>query len=73
MGNLIAIISDHLPQFAIIPNMICNISGKKSNIYERDWFKFDREDFILDYFCWGEGVFENRWFKYSQFNPNVYR
>ena len=41
-----ATISDHLPQFAIIPNMFGNISGNKSNIYERDWSKFD----ILDYF-----------------------
>ena len=40
----------HLPQFAIIPNMFGNISGKKSNIYEKDWSKFDQENFILDYF-----------------------
>ena len=49
-GNLTATISDHLPQFAIIPNMFGNISGNKSNIYERDWSKFYRENFILDYF-----------------------
>ena len=49
-GNLTATISDHLPRFAIIPNMFGNISGNKSNIYERDWSKFDRENFILDYF-----------------------
>ena len=49
-GNLTATISDHLPQFAIIPNMFGNISGNKSNIYVRDWSKFDRENFILDYF-----------------------
>ena len=48
-GNLTATISDHLPQFAIIPNMFGNISGNKSNIYERDWSKFDWENFILDY------------------------
>ena len=41
-GNLTATISDHLPQFAIIPNMFGNISGNKSKIYERDWSKFDR-------------------------------
>ena len=40
-GNLTATISDHLPQFAIIPNMFGNISGNKSKIYERDWSKFD--------------------------------
>ena len=36
LGNLTATISDHLPQFAIIPNMFGNI--------------FDQENFILDYF-----------------------
>ena len=35
-GNLTANISDHLPQFSIVPNMFGNISGNKSNIYERD-------------------------------------
>ena len=45
-----ATITDHLTQFAIIPNMVGNISGNKSNIYERDWSKFNRENFILDYF-----------------------
>ena len=43
-------VSDHLPQFAIILNMFGYISGNKFNIYERDWSKFDRENFILDYF-----------------------
>ena len=45
-----ATISDHLPQFSIIPNMFGNIPGNKSNIYERDWSKFDQDNFILDYF-----------------------
>ena len=49
-GDLTATISDHLLQFAIIPNMIGNISGNKSNIYEKDWSKFDQENFILNYF-----------------------
>ena len=49
-GNLTATISDHLPQPSIILNMFGNISGNKSNIYERDWSKFDRENFILDHF-----------------------
>ena len=49
-GNLTATISDHLFQFAIIHNMFCNILGNKSNIYERDWFKFDSENFMLDNF-----------------------
>ena len=49
-GNLTATVSDYLPQFAIIPYMLGNISGNKSNIYKRDWSKFDRENFVLDYF-----------------------
>ena len=38
-GSLTATISDHLPQFAIIPNIFGNILGNKSNIYERNWPK----------------------------------
>ena len=52
-GNWTATISNHLPQFAIIPNMFGNILGNlniKSHFYERDWYKFDQENFILDYF-----------------------
>ena len=45
-----ATISDHLSQFAIIHNIFGNIPGNKSNIYERGWSKFDRKNFILDYF-----------------------
>ena len=41
MGNLTATISDHLPQFAIIPNMFGNITSNKYNIYETDWYKYD--------------------------------
>ena len=48
--NLTATISDLLPQFSIIPNMFGNIIGNKSKIYERDWSKFGRENFIPDYF-----------------------
>ena len=29
--------------------MVGNIPGNKCNIYERDWSKFDQENFILDY------------------------
>ena len=47
-GNLTATISDHLLQFSIIPNVFGNISGNKSKIYEKNWYKFDRENFIPD-------------------------
>ena len=49
-GNLTATISDHMRQLAIIPNMFGNTTSNKSNIYERDWRKFDREKFVLGYF-----------------------
>ena len=49
-GNLTATISDHLPQFSTIPNMFGNIPGNKSISYERAWSKFNRQNFILDYF-----------------------
>ena len=39
-GNLTATISDHLPQFAIIPNMFCNIfmKGIRPNLIEKTFF-----------------------------------
>ena len=40
-SNLIAIISDHLPQFAIILNIFGNTSSNKCKIYEKDWLKFN--------------------------------
>ena len=49
-GNLAVTISEHLPQFAIIPNIFGNTRSDKGNIYEGDCSKFDRENFILDYF-----------------------
>ena len=30
--------------------MFAKILGNKSNIYKKDWSKFDQENFILDYF-----------------------
>ena len=55
-GNLTATISDHLPQFLIVPNIFSNPPANKSNIYERDWSKFDQENFVLDYLSidWNE-------------------
>ena len=47
--NLTATISDHLPQFLIVPNILTNPPSSKSNIYKRDWSNFDKENFI-DYF-----------------------
>ena len=46
-GNLTATISDHLPQFLIVPNIFSNPPSNKSNIYERDWSKLDQKIFFL--------------------------
>ena len=53
-GNLTATISDHLPQFLIVPNIFSNPPSNKSNIYERDWSNFEQDYF--DYFSihWNE-------------------
>ena len=49
-GNLTVTISDHLPQFLIVPNVFSNPPSNKSNIYESDCSNFNWENFILDYF-----------------------
>ena len=46
--NWTATISDHLPEFAVIPIMFANILGN-SNIDQRDWFKINHENFILSH------------------------
>ena len=49
-GNITATISDDLPQFLFLPNVLSNPSYQKSNIYEEDWSKFVQENLVLDYF-----------------------
>ena len=49
-SNITDTISDHLPQFLFVPNILSNPSCQKSNIYERDLSKFIQQNFVLDYF-----------------------
>ena len=49
-GNLTATISDHLPQFLIAPHIFSNARNRKTNIFERDWSKFNHEEFISSLF-----------------------
>ena len=44
------IISDHLPQFLIIPSIFLGPSSSNYNVYERCWSHFTKEELILDYF-----------------------
>ena len=58
-GNLTATLSDHLPQFVMLPNIFSNPLSNKSNIYERNWSNFFQENFILDYFTVGRNSLIN--------------
>ena len=49
LGDLTATISGHLPQFLIAPDIFSNPTSTKLIIFERDWCKFDQDNFILDY------------------------
>ena len=46
-GNFTVSISDHLPQFLIIPRGNCH-PPKKHNIFKRDTKRFDKENFIAE-------------------------
>ena len=63
-GNITATISDHLPQFSFVPNILSNPSTQKSNYYERDWSKFKQENFMLDYF-------DKNWTDLLQINQQI--
>ena len=45
---LTASILDHLPQFLVAPNIFFNVFYPRSKNYERDWSRFDQENFVLD-------------------------
>ena len=49
LGNITATILDHLPHFLIARDIFSNSPSTKLNIFERDWSKFDQENFILGY------------------------
>ena len=46
-GNITATISDHLPQFSFVPNILSNPSTQKSNYYERDWSNLNKKTLYL--------------------------
>ena len=60
-GSISVSISDHLPQFSIIPDVFSNCSQPKSNIFERDWKNFDEHMFIFDFWTtdWNSIIFVN--------------
>ena len=52
MDSIAATISDHLPQFLFVLNVLSNPSCQKSSIYERNWSKFIQKKFVLDFFLY---------------------
>ena len=49
-GNLTASILGKLSQFLVASDIFFNASYPKSNSYEKDWSRFDQDNFVLDYF-----------------------
>ena len=49
-GKITATIFDYLPWFLFAGNVLSSPSCNKPNTLERDWSKFIKESFILDYF-----------------------
>ena len=62
-GNITATISDHLPEFLFPPNVLSNPLCKKSNILQRDWSKFNKENLALD-------NFDKNWSEILQLNQH---
>ena len=42
-------VSDHLPQFLLVPEFFSNSTPTKHNIMSYDWEKFNEEFFLEDY------------------------
>ena len=61
-GNLPSATSDHVPQFLFVLSVLYGPPSSKSNIYERNWSKFNKKGFILDYFKkdWNDILNPNR-------------
>ena len=49
-GDLTATIWDHLLRFLITSHISSNVPNRKTNILERDWSRFNHEEFIVEYF-----------------------
>ena len=48
-GNLTSTVSDHLPQFLILPEFFSNAPLSKYNIYSHNWKKFDEEKSVFEF------------------------
>ena len=62
-AQLSATISNHLPKFSIISNMLDNISGNKSDNFDRLVQIWSKEFYSRAVFCWLGGFVEMWWTK----------
>ena len=46
-GNITATVSDYLPQFSFVPNILSNPSTQKSNYYETESFNLNKKTLYL--------------------------
>ena len=66
-GNISSSISDHLPQFFILPEFFSKSPPTKYNITLHDWEKFSNQSFLQDF----EKINWNQVFQLNQNNVNI--
>ena len=66
-GNISSSISDHLPQFFILPNFFSNSPPTKYSIIFHDWENFNNQSFLEDF----EKMNWNQAFQLNQANFNI--
>ena len=66
-GNISLSISDHLPQFIILPEFFSKSPPTKYNIISHDWEKFDNQSFLQDF----EKINWNQVLQLNQNNVNI--
>ena len=66
-GNISSSISDHLPQFFILPEFFSNSPPTKYNIISHDWEKFNNQSFLEDF----EKINWNQVLQLNKLNANI--
>ena len=66
-GNILSSISDHLPQFSILPEFFSKSTPTKYNIISHDWEKFNNQSFLQDF----EKINWNQVLQLNQNNVNI--
>ena len=67
-GNISSSISDHLPQFFILPDLFSNSALTKHNSLFHDWKNFSNRFFFFFFFFFFWGFWKTNWNKFFQLN-----